>query len=347
MDTLLIFMIIPALILLPVYVFAFKKLPSENWQFFAAIPVKKNSGGEWQGLNITYYGVLTATGFALGFSVFLLMASSYNTGPWGRIAVMIILLIFFIPSAKVMAYIVEGKKHTLTVGGAAFVMIVAAPWVVESVNIFSNEKVSSISFMAMLLTAYAFGESFGRLACISFGCCYGRTVESMPSFYKNLFKELNFVFEGKTKKIAYNDLLDGVRVVPVQGITSILYLAAGFISLYFYYSGMHLLSFAVALTVTQLWRFLSEFLRADYRGNNNISPYQIMSIITIPYFLIYYYFAGTGTAAIPDIDSGLKFMWDPAIILIIQVMWLGALFYTGRSSVTASRIKFYVVKENI
>ena len=226
-------------------------------------------------------------------------------------------------------------------------MIVAAPWVVESVNIFSSEKVSSISVMAMLLTAYAFGESFGRLACISFGCCYGRTVESLPSYFKNLFKKLHFVFEGKTKKIAYNDFLDGVGVVPVQGITAILYSSAGFISLYLFYSGMHLLSFAVALTVTQLWRFLSEFLRADYRGNNDISPYQIMSIITIPYFLIYYYFAGTGIALIPDINSGLKFMWDPGIILVIQVMWAGALFYTGRSSVTASRIKFYVVKENI
>ena len=347
MDTLLIFMVILVLILLPLYVFAFKKFPSENWQFFATMPVKKNNGGEWQGLNLTYYGVLTATGFALGFSVFLLMASSYNTGPWGRIAAMIILLIFFIPSAKVMAYIVEGKKHTLTVGGAAFVMIAAAPWVVELVNICSSEKVSSISFMAMLLTAYAFGESFGRLACISFGCCYGRTVESMPVYFKNLFKKLNFVFEGKTKKIAYNDFLDGIRVVPVQGITAILYLAAGFISLYLYYSGMHLLSFAVALTVTQLWRFLSEFLRADYRGNNDISPYQIMSIITIPYFIVYYYFAGAGISSVPDINSGLKFMWNPAVILIIQVMWAGALVYTGRSSVTASRINFYVVKENI
>jgi len=75
--------------------------------------------------------MLTATGFALGLFVFLLMASSYNSGPWSSILVMVILLTLFIPSAKVMAYIVEGKKHTLTVGGAAFVMIASAPWVVE------------------------------------------------------------------------------------------------------------------------------------------------------------------------------------------------------------------------
>jgi hypothetical protein len=30
--------------------------------------------------------------------------------------------------------------------------------------------------------------------------------------------------------------------------------------------------------VTQVWRFLSEFLRADYRGSGRISAYQVMAL---------------------------------------------------------------------
>jgi len=336
-----------AFVLGAIYTLSFRYLTRERWQIFAAVPLKRIEGTKWKGVNITYYGILTATGFVLGLCVFIIMAGSDPAGPAGMLVALLLLLLLFIPSAKIMAIIVEGKKHTFTVGGASFVMIIASPLAAAGVNSLAGFTVNTAAFLASLLTAYAFGESFGRLACISFGCCYGRPVGSMPSFSKKIFSRMNFVFHGETKKISYHDHLNGVEVVPVQGITAVMYGITGIICLVLYFTGYTVESFFIALCITQLWRFFSEFLRADYRGNGKISAYQLMSLMTIPYFIVYYFFAGFETAYTSDISNGIYFLWNPLIIILLQIMWAGALLYTGRSSVTDSEIKFSVVKENI
>ena len=33
-----------------------RALPAERWQMIAAVPLAKNGNGEWQGLNLTFYG---------------------------------------------------------------------------------------------------------------------------------------------------------------------------------------------------------------------------------------------------------------------------------------------------
>lgn len=335
------------LILGLIYFLSFKYLPGERWQMFAAVPLKKLDDTKWRGVNITYYGILTATGFVLGLSVFIIMSGSVPEGTGGMIAALLLLLIFFIPSAKIMALIVEKKKHTLTVGGASFVMIIVAPFVAAGVNFISALTVDTTAFLAALMTAYAFGESFGRLACISFGCCYGRPVESLSPAFRKIFSRMNFVFYGETRKISYHDHLDEIEVVPVQAITATLYGITGIICLVLFYWGNFTWAFFVALTVTQMWRFFSEFFRADYRGTGRISAYQIMSLLTVPYFILYFYVAGSGKSFIPDINNGISLIWNPAVIIFLQIMWAGALLYTGRSSVTESEIKFSVVKENI
>ena len=330
-----------------IYTLSFKYLTRERWQMFAAVPLKKIEGTKWKGVNITYYGILTATGFVLGLSIFIIMAGSDPEGPAGMLVALLLLLMLFVPSAKIMAIIVEGKKHTLTVGGASFVMIIASPVVAAGVNIFTGFNVNTAAFLAVLMTAYAFGESFGRLACISFGCCYGRPVESMSPAFRKIFSRMNFVFYGETRKISYHDHLDEVEVVPVQAITATLYGITGIICLVLFYWGYLTWAFFVALIVTQIWRFLSEFFRADYRGNGRISAYQIMSLLTVPYFILYFYVACLGNPILPDINNGLLLIWNPAVIIFLQIMWAGAILYTGRSSVTESEIKFSVVKENI
>jgi hypothetical protein len=330
-----------------IYTLSFKYLTRERWQIFAAVPLKRIEGTKWKGVNITYYGIFTATGFVLGLSIFIIMAGSDPEGPAGMLVALLLLLLLFVPSAKIMAIIVEGKKHTLTVGGASFVMIIASPVIAAGVNFFTGFNVNTAAFLAVLLTAYAFGESFGRLACISFGCCYGRPVESMSPAFRKIFSRMNFVFYGETKKISYHDNLDEVEVVPIQGITAVIYGITGIICLVLYYTGYTIGVFFIALCITQLWRFLSEFLRADYRGSGKISAYQIMSIITIPYFIMYFYIAGLERGYLPDLYNGISFIWNPLIIIILQIMWAGALLYTGRSSVTESEIKFSVVNENI
>ncbi len=54
--------------------------------------------------------------------------------------------------------------------------------------------------MAVLSIGYTFGESLGRLACLSFGCCYGKPLSQCSEQIRNLFEHFNVVFTGETKK---------------------------------------------------------------------------------------------------------------------------------------------------
>jgi len=250
-----------------------------------------------------------------------------------------------------MAYIVERKKHTITIGGAVFVMIIAAPWIIAGVNRLSEYtdtwRIAEEVFLSSMITAYAFGEGFGRLACISFGCCYGRPVSTLPVFFQKIFLRFNFVFTGRTKKISYHDHMDGVRTVPVQAVTAVLYTASGLAGLCLFLKGYYYFSFFLSLAVTQLWRFASEFLRADFRGGGVISAYQVMSLVTVPYYIIYIAITGVSNSPAPELFKGLEFIWNPGVILLMLAMWIGGVMYTGISSVTASTILIYVNEDKI
>ncbi len=330
---------------------AFRKFPGERWQVFAAVPVSKIDGEKWKAVNITYYGILTATGFIMAILMVLIMSSASGYRTPAIAGIMAAILLFFVPSAKLMALIVEKKKHTITVGGAVFVMLMSAPWIVKAENILifndMGMGVSELSFMAVIITGYAFGEGFGRLACISFGCCYGKRVEDMKGLAGKLFSKFYFIFEGKTKKISYHDCMDGVRVVPVQGITAVLYTVSGLVSLYLFMKGFYSGAFFVSLAVTQLWRFFSEFLRSDYRGGGSISAYQWMSLFSIPYFVAYFNIIHSSSSGVPSLYQGLLYVWSPGVIIIAIILWIGALLYTGISTVTGAEVKIHVIKENI
>ena len=51
--------------------------------------------------------------------------------------------------------------------------------------------------------AYVLGESIGRLACLSFGCCYGMPLREANPAVARLFHNHNLVIHGPTKKAAY------------------------------------------------------------------------------------------------------------------------------------------------
>ncbi len=59
-----------------------------------------------------------------------------------------------------------------------------------------------IPALAAVMIAYAFGEGLGRLACISFGCCYGVALrEAHPS--RDVFSIAGTLFfSGSMKKIS-------------------------------------------------------------------------------------------------------------------------------------------------
>jgi len=345
------FILLAALIFFIIYPLMFKTLPGEKWQIFAVIPLHKTGESTWQGVNITYYGLITATGCALAAAVFILMMAASGVPPASLFITGVCLFLLFTPLAKIMAFLVERKKHTLTIGGSIFAMLTIAPLINTGLNSISDiidiSQVDEIVFLASFITAYAFGEGFGRLACISFGCCYGREINGLPVFLRRIFSRFNFVFTCSTKKISYASGMAGVKTVPVQAITAVLYTASGLGSLYLFLKGFPCFSFFLSLIVTQLWRFFSEFLRADFRGAENISAYQVMSLVIIPYYIIYFLFSDVYLPPEPVLSSGLVFLWNPAVIIIIIALWSGILLYTGISSVTGSTVRIYVNRDRI
>src|SRR5690606_17646535 len=137
-----------------------------------------------------------------------------------------------------------------------------------------------LPMLAAMAIAYVIGEGVGRLACISFGCCYGKPVEDSPAVLRLLAQRYGEVLEGETKKIAFAGGMEGRSVIPIQAVTCSLYtlLAIGCAMLFFHQQFE--LAFGLALVGSQLWRLYSETLRADYRGGSKqISAYQVMALV--------------------------------------------------------------------
>lgn len=329
----------------------FRVLPGESWQILAAMPRRKEEDGQWQGENLTWYGVFNANAYVLALAIYLILMGSVGVGLPVASAVAGAVLALCVPASRWVARIVEKKRYTFTVGGASFVGIVAAPVVVVLVNAgltaLGRPAIPLSPFLAALAIAYAFGEGVGRLACISFGCCYGRRLADCPAFLRRLFGRRAFVFSGKTKKIAYADGLDGQEVLPVQAVTAILYCGAGILGTWFFLEGWHGVAFFLALTVTQVWRVVSETLRADYRGGGRLSAYQIMSLVSVPYGAAVALLAPGHEAMSATVGSGLSLLWSPGVILALQAFWVAIFLYTGRSKVTGSVMSFHVMKDRV
>ena len=71
MSNEMIFVSTLALMLLLLLRWGFRTLPGEEWQIIASLPVSKNISGEWRGINLTYYGLLTANAYVIAVAVFL------------------------------------------------------------------------------------------------------------------------------------------------------------------------------------------------------------------------------------------------------------------------------------
>jgi hypothetical protein len=182
----------------------------------------------------------------------------------------------------------------------------------------------------------------GRLACISFGCWYGKPLSKCRPFIQRFFGRYAFVFSGKLKKIAYETGLEGERVVPIQAVTSFLYMTVGLISMLIFLKGHYSIAFMLSAITTQAWRVLSETLRADYRGPGRFTVYQTMSIVTIAYVLLLVMITEDTLYLVSDIATGMGCLWDPAVILFLQFIGLTTFIYTGRSTVTDSTIFFHI-----
>lgn len=329
----------------------FKTLPGEGWQIIASMPISRDESGLWKGVNVTYYGLFSANAYVIAITMLFILMGAIGVPLKGTFAMVSLLLLICVPASKLMARVVEKKLHTFTIGGASFVGIMIAPWAIWLTNITIGSRLGCyiplIPTLAVFIIAYAFGEGMGRLACISFGCCYGKPLSRSHNLIQKLFRNYCFMFSGKTKKIAYESGLDGVKVIPIQAITAVLYITTGIIGTFLSLKSYYITAFIMTMVVTQAWRSFSEVLRADYRGGGKISIYQIMAIIAIGYSLGIIPFLPSASTIDAGITVGLLSLWNPAVIFFSLGLWFAIFLYTGRSTVTGSTVTFHVHKDRI
>ncbi|GBE12680.1 prolipoprotein diacylglyceryl transferase [bacterium BMS3Bbin14] len=334
------------------FTWGFRHLPGERWQMLAVVPSRRSGRGSWQGTNFTFYGFLVACSTTGGALLTLILLRSVAVGLWGALLLLLIILAVTLPAAKIMARVVEKKRHTFTIGGAFFCGLVMAPWVVMAVNWWLRARgvpqIDMIVLLAALAIGYTLGEGLGRLACVSFGCCYGKPVKDCGRLSRLLFGRLSFVFTGPTKKAVYEGALEGERLVPVQAMTSILYTATAMICAYLFLTSHFVAALLISLVVSQVWRFFSETLRADFRGLGKVSAYQKMSLAALPYIAAVAFFAPQPVqAAQPSILQGLTIFTQPVPMISLQLLWFIIFLVFGRSTVTASTVSFHLVREHV
>jgi hypothetical protein len=246
---------------------------------------------------------------------------------------------------------VEKKAHTFTVGGAVFVGVIIAPAVVWLVNRTLGQtlafRLSPAAALAALAIAYAYGEGLGRLACISFGCCYGTPLDNAPAWQRRIFFGRSLTFTGRTRKIAYAGGMEGIRVLPVQALTAIIYSSIALAATALFLNSRYALSFILSLAATQAWRVFSETLRADYRGSGSFSAYQVMGLISIMYGTVVIFLAQGNSSVTPSSAAGIAALWHPAPLLFLQCVWFAITLYTGRSTVTGATLSFHVHQDRI
>jgi hypothetical protein len=329
----------------------FKTLPNAKWQILGSQPKEKLENGAWRGVNFTYYGFFQATGFTLASTLVYILLGSLSIPAGATLFIVATIFAFCVPAARIIARVVERKSYTFTVGGASFIGILVAPWLVwlvrDTLAKWLGYELQVLPVLAALSISNTLGEGIGRLACISFGCCYGKPLRQVNPILQRLFKKRNFIFTGETKKIAYAHGYEGEAVIPIQALTSIIYCTTALLGLYLFLQRLYLAAFLLTLVVTQMWRFTSEFLRADHRGGGKISAYQIMAILAVLYSLPVAFLLPVAETVSPNILAGLKSLWNPTMIILLQCLWLVIFLRTGRSQVTGVTMSFEVRQERI
>jgi len=329
----------------------FRFLPAERWQIVATVPSIKTPQGSWLGINFTWYGLLTANAYLVAVAVLLVLLGSVGVPPLATAILAVAMLGCCVPASRLVARIVEKKAHTFTVGGAVFVGIIVTPFVIMLLNRVAGPQlgfhIPIMAAWAAIAIAYAFGEGLGRLACISFGCCYGKPVSSSTGLLARLFTGRGFTFFGSTKKIAYAGGLEAVEVIPIQAVTAVIYTVCALLASLLFFASHHAAAFLVAVITTQGWRSWSETLRADYRGEGRISAYQVMGIVGMLYAIFMACLLGVEPTSPAELTVGMKGLWQPGMILFLQAIWTIIFFYTGRSTVTGATVSFHVHTDRI
>lgn len=341
------FVLVLALVTIPVLFWGFRVLPGHGWQMLATLPVRKGKDRSNEGTNLTWYGLLTANAYAAALALLFVLLGSAAVPLTPMLVIAALLLLICVPASRLVARLVEGKAHTFTIGGAVFIGILTTPWIIQLVSWLSDASLPVLTLLAAVGCAYALGEGLGRIACISFGCCYGKPLADCGPRMQRLFRRWSLVFQDETRKACYADGLAGQPLVPIQMVTAVLYVVTALIGVALFLHGLFAFSFLLTLLVTQGWRVCSEFLRADHRGKQGFSAYQIMGLLAIPYAVGCVYLLSSAVSAPPLLMDGLQLFWQPMPILFLQFVWFIIFAYTGRSTVTGAHVDYYLHRERI
>lgn len=337
----------PAVFLL--FRWAFATLPGEQWQILAVLPRRRTDSNQWQGLNLTYYGFITASAVTLAVGNMLFLLGAIHVPLSISLLFILSLMSLAVPASQVIAKVVEKKAFTFTIGGASFTGLVMAPAVAVAINWMHprSDVLPILPTLSALVVSFALGEGIGRLACISYGCCYGKPLSACSPVMQTFFKNLHFRFTGATKKIAYAGNLESVPVVPIQAITAVISTTGYMTGMGLFLTGHVAAGLFISLLVTQVWRAVSEIWRADHRGPGSISMYQVMSLVGIVYLTAVTMFVPSFSLTAPDLLAGLHALWTPTVLLFLQSIWIGMFLFMGRSHMTGSMLSLFVNKEHL
>jgi hypothetical protein len=324
-----------------------RTLPGERWQMLAAVPIAKAADGSWRGLNLTFYGLFSATGTTFGIWILLLLLSSIQVPAMVGGALVLLVLVVCVPASRIVARVVEGKRNTFTIAGAAFVAALVLPWIALVLCSQLHLAAPPLAILGAAGVGYAFGESMGRLACLSFGCCYGMPLRSARPFLVRIFQKHNLVLQGATKKAAYASGLAGEPLIPVQAISSLLFAIAGLTGCALFLAGRYRATLLVTSLTVWGWRACSEWLRADHRGHSRISSYQVMSVVAALYSTAVAFTFSSPASALPNLRSALAQTNTALTLAAMQLLWIALFLYYGRSRVTASTLSFHVVASQV
>lgn len=308
--------------------------------------------GEWKGVALTFYGMFIALSVAISALLFFMMMGSLGIGSLATSIFSSVIILSCLTFSRIMAKVIEKKHNTLTIGGASFAAIILIPVFVVLINFLFSRNLIDFSFpviptLAAISISYTFGEGIGRLACISFGCCYGPKLAHCNSYVQKLFARHYFSFSEETRKISYASSLGPAPVLPIQAVTSTLYIFSGLAALYMWFSNLQYLALVLSIWVTQGWRFLSEFLRADFRGESKISAYQIMALVAIAYIMVLVRIIPSESDITVDLAGGIKSCLDPLVIFVVQFLSIVVFLFTGISSVIGSKMTFFIYRERV
>lgn len=338
-------------------------LPGERWQFLASFPRRPLPAGGWEGVNLTFYGFIIAIAGLLAVALFIVLLAALGLPPAGILLLVVVVLSGAVLASKLVARLVEKKKNTFTVAGGATVGLYLLPlllWLLERHpplwSFFSGGSGGTASgfsgsalmlpLLAALATAFIIGEGLGRLACLSFGCCYGKPLNGLPPVSRRFWAPWATVYHGDCKKIVYAHRLAGAATIPVQLLTALLYVNTGVLATWLYLEGMFGAAFLVAAVTAMGWRVVAEMWRADYRGEGRISAYQLSNMVNIVFCLLLFWLLPVVGVA-PHLPDGLAALWRPEILLLLLAVWLLLLGYFGLSRVTGARIDFYLHRDRI